>query len=392
MWQSQGMHAARPRHRIHRGDNLDVLAELQGQQYDCIYLDPPYGGGAATTAYSDRFDDWSAYMEPRIELMVPLLAPTGLIVASIDDRQVHHLRILLDRFIGARNFVGTVVWDGVAPNSDRLLSTSHEYLVIYARDRRRLVREGARWKEPRPDAHELLALAQSAWVESLADRDVAQELFSRWRSERHPDLTAGLREYRRLDGEGRLYRVGDAGAPPGQSGRFRKPLIHPVTGQKCPVPRHGWRYDEGTLNQLLADQRIEFGPDGSSLPKVRIYLDEHASQRPRSVFRQVSNGTRYLEQLIDQRVDGCYPKDVDVLARWLGIIASSDPRILDPFLGTGATIEAAMRLNAADGGSRVATGISLDEGSHESNALAARMKASSTQFEGSVGWGHGATL
>lgn len=370
-------------HRVLWGDNLDVLHDLHalGAKFDCVYLDPPYSAAGAFSADGDHADDWPDFMEPRLAVVSRLLAPTGIVVASIDDRHVHHLRVLLDASLGARNFVGTVVWDGSSPNAGRLLSVSHEYLVIYCADRRRLFRSGARWVEPRPDAELLLDIAAQAWTGAVGNRAVAQADYLSRRSRIHPELAAGLREYRRLDRDGRLYRVGDAGAPPGQEGRSQTPLQHPGTGEMCPVPRHGWRFDALRLAELVEEGRIEFGPDATTLPKLRIYLDEHAVRRPGSVFRQVSRGRRHLEDLLGRLAPGSHPKDVDVLMRWLGIVTGDQARILDPFLGTGATIEAVMRLNTQSGSARSVTGIAWDGPDADPLALQGRVEACESRYD-----------
>ena len=363
-------------HRVLWGDNADVLADLHArrEQFDCVYLDPPYSAAGALRAGGAAVDDWPSFMEPRLATVRRLLAPTGIVVASIDDQHVHHLRLLLDAFLGATNYLGTVVWQCSSPNSGQLLSVSHEYLIIYCADRRQLLRAGARWTEPRPDAEALLDAATQAWRHAMGDRAVAQTTFLACRSKSHREISAGLREYRRFDQDGRLYRVGDAGARPG-------PLRHPETGEPCPVPRHGWRFDARRLEQLAEEGRFEFGPDATTLPKLRIYLDEHAERRPSSVFTQMSRGRRHLEEILGRPALGSHPKDVDVLTRWLGIVTEERARILDPFLGTGATLEAVMRLNRDVGSRRSVTGIAWDSEGADSLLLRGRLDACAQDFD-----------
>src|SRR5690625_7510624 len=86
------------------------------------------------------------FMRERLAQLPRLLADTGIVIASIDDREIHHLRLLLDEHLGAENFVGTVVWDGSTINSSKLLSVSHDYLVIYAADLAGLQASGTRWQ------------------------------------------------------------------------------------------------------------------------------------------------------------------------------------------------------------------------------------------------------
>lgn len=347
-------------HQVHIGDNLDVLPAVDGP-FDLIYLDPPYNtGGRVVTEYQDRFDDWTGFMAPRLEHLPRLLAEHGVVMASIDDREIHHLRILLDDIFGAHNHVGTVVWDGSSINSSHLLSVSHDYLVIYAKDLAGLKASGTRWRQQRPDAQAMLDAAASAWHEAHGDRVEAQRRFRAWLAPRRTALPRGLTEYDRIDATGALYRVSDPGAPSAQASRSFRELTHPVTGRPCPVPKRGWRMNDASMDRMLAQGLIEFGPDHTSQPKLKRMLSDNSAAVPRSVFRQEREGARHLAG-IEGVGEFPFPKDAEVLARWFDTVAGADARILDPFLGSGTSVEVAMTLNGADGGSRRVTGIALDE-------------------------------
>ncbi|ATG52077.1 hypothetical protein CFK38_11505 [Brachybacterium vulturis] len=359
-------------HHVRVGDNLDVLPTLDGP-FDLIYLDPPYNtGGRVVTAYDDDRDDWTSFMRDRLAQLPRLLAETGIVIASIDDREIHHLRILLDECLGADNFVGTVVWDGSTINSAHLLSVSHDYLVIYAADLAALQASGTRWRQERPDAEMVLEAATDAWRTAAGDRAEAQKRFRSWLSPLRATLPRGLTEYDRIDEHGRLYRVSDPGAPSVQKGRSFRPLTHPTTGQACPVPKRGWRMSDASMDRMLAAGMIEFGPDHTTQPKLKRLLADNSTAVPRSVFRQEREGARHLAS-IPGTGEFPVPKDVDVLARWFSTVAGPDATILDPFLGSGTTIEVAMRLNGTDGGIRHVTGIALDEGGIVENVLAPRL-------------------
>src|SRR5699024_9139695 len=367
------------------GDNLDVLPTLDGP-FDLIYLDPPYNtGGRVVTAYDDARDDWSAFMAARVAQLPRLLAEKGVVIASIDDREIHHLRILLDEHLGAENFVGTVVWDGSTINSAKLLSVSHDYLVIYAADLAVLQASGTRWRQERPDAEMALDAAAAAWRASGGDRAEAQKRFRAWLAPRRNTLPRGLTEYDRIDDRGRLYRVSDPGAPAAQKGRSHRSLIHPVTGQPCPVPKRGWRMSDASMDRMLEAGMIEFGPDHTTQPKLKRLLVDNATAVPRSVFRQEREGARHLAS-IPGAGEFPFPKDVDVLARWFDTVAGPDARILDPFLGSGTTIEVAMALNTTDGGARQVTGVALDEGRLVDEVLAPRIDHCRKTYGEQVTW------
>ncbi len=153
------------------GDNLEALKLLAPAYTDrikCIYIDPPYNIGT-DRVYKDDFRDprtaylkqtgqmngagislvtnpetggrfhsqWLAMLFPRLWWAQKLLADDGIIFVSIDDHEVHHLRLLMDLVFGQENHVANFVW--VKKKKGSHLSKSHramtEYVVAYAKDK-----------------------------------------------------------------------------------------------------------------------------------------------------------------------------------------------------------------------------------------------------------------
>ncbi|KQZ67187.1 site-specific DNA-methyltransferase [Nocardioides sp. Root151] len=124
------------------GDNLDVLPTLEPGSIDVVYIDPPYNTGN-DFAYNDRHGTgrdrhraWTDMMRPRLEAARDLLSDGGAIFVSIDDNEVAHLRLLMDEVYDERNFIAQIVVN-LNPKGRQLgnfFATSHEYLLVYARD------------------------------------------------------------------------------------------------------------------------------------------------------------------------------------------------------------------------------------------------------------------
>lgn len=150
------------------GDNLDALKLLRSAYagaVQCIYIDPPYNTGH-DFVYRDRFDEdvatyqrrsgqrdedgarlvpnpeshgrfhsrWLSMMEPRLRVAHELLRDDGVLFVSIDDHEVHHLRMLLDGIFGPECFVAQVVVVGNRGGRDYLrIATTHEYVLCYGR-------------------------------------------------------------------------------------------------------------------------------------------------------------------------------------------------------------------------------------------------------------------
>src|SRR5262249_18317810 len=157
-------------HAFIEGDNLEVLKLLFKPYFGrvkLIYIDPPYNTGQ-DFVYPDNYADplktylrltgqadaegnlltsnpetsgryhsaWLSMMYPRLFLARQLLREDGVICASIDDHEVHHLRMLMNEVFGEENFVASVIWEKVysPKNTAKHFSEDHDYIVIYARE------------------------------------------------------------------------------------------------------------------------------------------------------------------------------------------------------------------------------------------------------------------
>ena len=153
------------------GDNLEVLKLLQKSyagKVKLIYIDPPYNTGkdfvypdnyrdnirnyleltgqtdinsqklSSNTEASGRFHtDWLNMMYPRLLLSRYLLKADGVLLISIDDIEVHNLRVSCDDIFGSNNFCGSFVWEKKKKPSflDRNMGTVTDYIVAYSKNR-----------------------------------------------------------------------------------------------------------------------------------------------------------------------------------------------------------------------------------------------------------------
>jgi adenine-specific DNA-methyltransferase len=131
-----------PWHTLIEADNyhaLQLLDYLYAGKVDCIYIDPPYNTGARDWKYNNDYVDgndgwrhskWLAFMEKRLKLAKRLLKPdTGVLIVTIDEHEVHHLGMLLEReFPEAYRQLVTIVINqkGVAQGR---LSRAEEYAL-----------------------------------------------------------------------------------------------------------------------------------------------------------------------------------------------------------------------------------------------------------------------
>jgi adenine-specific DNA-methyltransferase len=153
------------------GDNLEVLKLLRKSysgQVKMIYIDPPYNTGndfIYPDNYTDPLDNyleltgqkdsegnlqtsnpetsgryhsaWLSMMYPRLFLARQLLRDDGVIFVSIDDHEVHNLRLLMNEVFGEENFLGNIanINNPKGRSDDKFIATAHEYLLVYAKNR-----------------------------------------------------------------------------------------------------------------------------------------------------------------------------------------------------------------------------------------------------------------
>lgn len=151
--------------RIHLAENLEVLRALPSACVDLIYIDPPFNTGkvqqrtqlktvrseegdrvgfqgrryksivVGTKRFSDLFDDYLAFLEPRLTEAHRVLAPHGCLYFHVDYREVHYCKILLDTIFGRDAFLNEIIWAydyGGRPKNR--WPPKHDNILLYARD------------------------------------------------------------------------------------------------------------------------------------------------------------------------------------------------------------------------------------------------------------------
>ncbi|TVQ52479.1 MAG: site-specific DNA-methyltransferase [Phycisphaerales bacterium] len=159
--------------RIIHGDNLVVLPTLPDAFARLIYIDPPFNTGdvqkrsrisvqAAATqndgdrtgfggrryvtqtrdsaAYADRFDDYAAFLMPRIEASLHCLTSDASLFVHLDSREVHYIKVALDERLGRERFMNEIIWAyDFGGRSKRKWPAKHDTILWYAMDPERYV-------------------------------------------------------------------------------------------------------------------------------------------------------------------------------------------------------------------------------------------------------------
>ncbi len=272
------------------------------------------------------------------------------IFASIDEGEQPIFRFLLDASWGSHNHVADMVWASGRKNDSRLISVSHEYILVYARDRESLRTHGIRWRQRKPGLDDIYACHKRLKRRHGDDYAAIERDLKEWfRSLPGSHPARRQKHYNRVDARGVYFP--DNISWPGTGGP-RYDVIHPVTEKPTKVPAAGWRLKEETMKRWIAEDRIHFGEDEHSVPKRKSYLREHEHEVPYSVFYQDGRAATKRLRAVLGTDDVSYPKDETVIAECIEMAAGAGSTILDYFAGSGTTGHAAINLNREDGGRR----------------------------------------
>lgn len=338
------------------GDNLDALKLLQESylgKIKMIYIDPPYNTGN-DFIYKDNFhqseDDydeksgsinedgyrmyknsdsfgrfhsnWCSMIYPRLLLARNLLSEDGVIFISIDDNEQENLKEICNEIFGQNNFVTQIVWEKVhtRKNSALYFSSSHEYILVYAKIKRQDSKDNVGFKRN-------LLPRDNTDAYSNPDNDPKGP----WKAD---PITA--HNYYAAD-----YSI-------------TKPNGVVINR---PKDRY-WAYSEASIKQMIENNSIIWG-DGDRMPMAKRYLcDVQEGLVPTTLFLRTfagdsSSAKKQLDNLFPE-VKGIfdYSKPVSLIEKLLQIGSDKNDIILDFFSGSSTTANAILSMNATDNGHR----------------------------------------
>jgi site-specific DNA-methyltransferase (adenine-specific) len=336
---------------LYYGDNLSVLREsIASESVDLIYLDPPFnsnasynvlfkapsgeGSQAQIEAFEDTWhwnesaerafdevvtgphsdaaimlramraalgeNDMMAYLAMMAVRLIELhraLKSTGSLYLHCDPTASHYLKILLDAIFGPTNFVNQITWKRSHAHSDTKQGARHygrisDMLLFYAKS------ENHTWN-----------VQHTPYSQEYIDRD-----------------------YRRVDSDGRRYRLDNIQGP---GGAEKGTPYYEVMG----VSRH-WRYSKKRMEELIARGLIVQTSPGA-VPQIKRYLDEMPGVPVQEIWTDIPIINNRSKEMLG------YPtqKPLALLQRIVSVSSNEGDIVLDPFCGCGTAIHAAQKLN-----------------------------------------------
>ncbi|KQR37688.1 DNA methyltransferase [Microbacterium sp. Leaf159] len=90
--------------------------------------------------YDDRFDDYGAFLMPRLEEAWRLLADDGTLYLHLDYREAHYAKVMLDAVFGRDCFLNELIWAyDYGAKSRRRWPTKHDTILVYVKNPREYV-------------------------------------------------------------------------------------------------------------------------------------------------------------------------------------------------------------------------------------------------------------
>lgn len=374
-----------PYNFIIEGDNLQALYLLEKThrgKVDCIYIDPPYNTGARDWKYNNDYVDnsdnyrhskWLSMMKNRLLIAKKLLNPkTGVLIATIDEHEVHHLRSLLEELFPECSIqMVTIVMNPKGVSQGRFARVEEYAIYVFM-----------------PDAF------PSKWTDSMLVEDNNTEDV-RWAG-----LIRSGSNARRIDRPKMYYPILiDKKLKKVIRGGEILPLDeHPNYDEKIDGYEVAWPvrtdYSEGhwsvnadTLNKLIEKgyvslgnydkkrktwgisylsaktrEQIESGEivitgrDSNNVVKVKYVGDKYQEVRTvwyRSRLNAGTYGSDLIKKILCEKRFS-YPKSLYAVADSIGVIVGNNKAatILDFFAGSGTTLHAVNLLNLKDNGNR----------------------------------------
>ncbi len=333
------------------GDNLEVLKLLYKSysgRVKMIYIDPPYNTGN-DFVYPDNYADpletylevtgqkdangnlltsnpetsgryhsaWLSMMYPRLYIARQLLRDDGVIFVSIDDHEIHNLRLLMNEIFGEENFIGMFVWQskkGGGSDTATIVS-DQEYVLCFSRT---------------GGSKSLTKLVIEAEELHLVD---AKGPYRRGR-----ELNKWGANSRREDRPTMYFPI------PGPNGEDVFPLRNDGAEGR-------WRLGTKKMFEIVGRKDAEFvrRPNGTYIVYEKIRSTDPRDKPFRTWLTNVgttADGSKTVKELFDGRKIYDFPKPVDLLKLLVSMgTIGTDDIILDFFAGSCTTAHAVLELN-----------------------------------------------
>ncbi|MDD2917297.1 MAG: site-specific DNA-methyltransferase, partial [Candidatus Gracilibacteria bacterium] len=271
--------------------------------------------------------NWLSMIYPRLFLARNLLRNDGVIFVSIDDNEVHNLRMVMNEIFGEENFVAQIIWQKKysASNDAKGVAAMHDYVIAFQKS-----------------------------------ENFKRNLF--------PRTEEANARYNHDDNDGRGPWKSSDLLVKSYSESYVFPILNSNTNEShLPAKGSCWRANKETIARWIGENRIYFGKDGKGAPQLKRYLAEVQQGIVPTTWWDFEfaghndEASRELKGLFDGWMPFDTPKPTKLITRLLQLGSGKDSLVLDFFAGSGTTAHAVMELNAEDDGNRCCISVQLPE-------------------------------
>jgi len=293
------------------GDNLLALKALEAEyagKVKCVFIDPPYNTGSAFTHYDDGVEHslWLSLMRDRLEIIRHLLTDNGSLWITIDDNEMHYLKVLCDEVFGRSNCKSCITWQrkySVSNNSIGMASIC-DFVLVYAKS--------------------------ESFQNNLLPR--TEESIARY-SNLDNDLRGPWKSVDYLNQ-----------ATPEQRPNLCYGIVNPNTGNVVKNAKKAWKYDPETHRRHVEENRLWWGKDGkNTTPALKLFLSEVRDGMtphnwwPHSEVGHTDEAKKESITLFGANNAFDTPKPERLLKRIIEIATNPGDLVLDSFAGSGTT-------------------------------------------------------
>lgn len=293
--------------RLIFGDNLLALKALEQEftgKVKCVFIDPPYNTGSAFTHYDDGLEHsiWLGLMRDRLEIIKRLLADDGSLWITIDDNEAHYLKVLCDEIFGRGNFIANSVWQKkhTRANDAKWFSDNHDHIIVYAKNK-------------------------EIWRPNLLER--TEESRS---------------NYSNPDNDPRGIWASGPCHVKTPNAKDIYPIITPSGRRVMPPSGTSWRFSQTKMEELIRENRIWFGENGSNVPRFKRFItDVKDGFVPLTLWLRDEVGDNQEAKKEVKQFNGkdvfATPKPERLLQRIIHLATNEGDLVLDSFAGSGTT-------------------------------------------------------
>jgi adenine-specific DNA-methyltransferase len=272
-----------------------------------------------------------------------LLRDDGVIFISIDEREIHHLRMIMDEIFGEENFISEFVILQTSAINYGKIRILNEYILCYAKNINRIEEFEITLKEPNVVTSRITKVEHRKFIIKFP-----KGLNFEGKDRTFTGTIGGTSEPINIITKEMIFRDGKLAEDVELEAQWSSPnIINELLNGREVEDKKGQKY-------------IEIFFNNSGIPQ---YKKINTKQTITNIIKDIGdakNGTLEMRGIFNKDIFE-HPKPINLIKYLINLVSQPDSLILDFFAGSGTTGQAVWNLNREDGGNRKFILVQLDE-------------------------------